>query len=195
MPAAAIDLTTVAAVKALLQESSAIPDDTLQTMITAASRVVLKETKREFAPTTDGVARDFLSNGAMLDLSPYDLRGQPEEVTLYSDLEEVDQEVLEASDYRARPIPSESGVFTWLELPSKLRGKEVQVTVKGNWGFASVPEDVAYWCGMTVVIWARSDISAFSTTYNVDEGRVERPEDLPPAVKHGLSDYRRRTVG
>ena len=195
MPAAAIDLTTVAAVQALLQGSESIDPATLQTMVTAASRAIRNETKREFAPTTDGAARDFLSTGAMLDLSPYDLRGEPETVTLYTDLEEAEQEVLEASEYRARPIPSEFDVFNWLELPARLQGKEVQVTVKGDWGFASVPEDVAYWCGMTVVIWSRGDISAFSTTYDVQQDRVERPEDLPPAVKHALSHYRRRTVG
>lgn len=193
MPPAPIDLTDIAAVRELLQDSESIPDETVQVMITAASRAILNHTQRELIKGGEE-ARDFLSRGSHLDLGSKDLRGKPTAVTLYTDLEEAEQIDLEPSEYKVRPIPPEFGVYEWLELPEDLTG-EVQVTVKGNWGFEVIPEDVAYWCGMTVVIWSRSDISAFSTTYNVDEGRVERPEDLPPAVKHALNHYRRLTVG
>lgn len=193
MPAAPIDLTTVVSVRKLLQDSDQIPDDTVQVMVTAASRAILNYTRRELVKA-DGEARDFLSRGNHLDLGAKDLRGAPTAVTLYTDLAGSEQVVLEPSEYKLRPINPEFGVYEWLELPETVTG-EAQVTIEGNWGFASVPEDVAYWCGMAVVIWSRSDISAFSTTFNVDEGRIERPEDLPPAVRHGLKHYRRILVG
>lgn len=194
MPAAAIDLTDVEAVRALLQGSEGIDPDTLQTMVSAASRAILNLTQREFVKAARGEARDFLSRGRHLDLGSKDLRGRPTAVTLYTDLEEADQIALDADEYKLRPVPQEFGVYEWLVLPEDVEG-ECQVTVEGDWGFESIPEDVAYWCGMTVVIWSRSDISAFSTTYSVDEGRLERPEALPSAVRAGLSHYRRRTVG
>jgi hypothetical protein len=34
-----------------------------------------------------------------------------------------------------------------------------------------------------VALWLRRDVSAFTTTYNLDESRVERPEALPSAVR------------
>lgn len=195
MPPADIDLTTIGAVRKLLQDETSIPDDTLQTMVTAASRSILNETKREFAPKADKTDRSFLSTGAFLSLSPYDLRGLPESVTLYTDREESEQVVLGKGEFRPMPISAEFGVYTWLDLPAVLSGRTVQVTIKGNWGFDEIPEDVAYWCGMTVVIWSRGDISAFSTTFVVEEGRVERPADLPSAVAKALKHYRLLGVG
>ena len=190
-----IDLTTKAAVRELLQGSDQIEDAVLDVMVTAASQAILDETQREFAPKTADTSRDFLSLGTFVDLNPYDLRGKPDAVTLYTDLEEEHHVMLEGGGYLLRPVPPRYGVYGWLELPSQYaRHGQVQVTVKGDWGFPAIPAHIAYWCGMTVVIWSRSDISAFSTTYSIDEGRIEKPADLPPAVRAALSRYRRRTV-
>jgi hypothetical protein len=190
-----IDLTTLAAVRALLQGSEAIDDDVLAAMITAASRAILNETKRELIKG-DEEARPFLSRGCFLDLGSSALRGKPAEVRLFTDKEEGSQVVLDASEYKLRPLRPEFGVYEWLELPATRVGSrdKVEVTITGDWGFESVPEDVAHWCGMTVVIWSRGDISAFSTTFNVEEGHIERPEDLPRAVKRALQHYQRMTV-
>ncbi len=196
MPEADFDLTTAAAVRDLLQDEDSIPDGTLQTMITAASRSIIDHCRREFAPaTTAAETRNFLARGSFLDLAPYDLRGEPESVTLFADLAEGDQVVLEAGQYRVRPIPAPNGVKQWLELHGRRDGEVCEVAVEGQWGFAQVPEDVAYWCGITVLIWSRNDISAFSTAYSVDEGRLQKPEALPAAVRYGLRGYERKSIG
>jgi hypothetical protein len=49
------------------------------------------------------------------------------------------------------------------------------VTITGDWGYPSVPADVEDACIKTVGIWLKRDVSAFSRTYNLDEGRTERP--------------------
>lgn len=191
---ASIDLTDVAAVRHLLQDEDSIPDETVQVMVTAASRAILNHTKRELVKSAGEETREFLSRGSHLDLGSKDLQGKPTSVTLYADREEAEQVTLNPGEYKLRPLDPEFGVYEWLELPDDLADEECQVAIKGTWGFSEIPEDVAFWCGMTVVTWSRGDISAFSTTFVIEEGRVERPADLPSAVKQALKHYKRPRV-
>jgi hypothetical protein len=63
------------------------------------------------------------------------------------------------------------------------------VTVTGTWGFPAVPEDVKHWCKVTVAEWMRKDVSAFTTTFNIDAQRFDVPSELPAAAKAGLAHY------
>jgi hypothetical protein len=65
------------------------------------------------------------------------------------------------------------------------------VDVTGDWGFASIPNDVKQACIEGVAIRLRRDVSAFSTTFNIDEARLERPEALPASVCQALRQYKR----
>lgn len=186
---AAIDLTNVAAVRAFTQtpEEDVEQDAVTATLITAASRAIMAFTEREFAPATVGTAREFLySGGGFLSLTPHDLR------TLTSVEGSADDgaswEAIDAFRVVRFPRPAPHGVFTGLRL-SGVTWPLLRVT--GDWGFAAVPEDVAQACALTVAIWLRRDVSAFSTTFNVDTQSLERPESLPSAVRGLLSPYKR----
>jgi hypothetical protein len=72
------------------------------------------------------------------------------------------------------------------------RNRQVQIT--GTWGFPEIPQDVIEATALTVALWLRRDVSAFTTTYNLDESRVERPEALPSAVRAILSNYQRMAL-
>lgn len=198
---AAFDLTALATVRTLLQDgSNQLPDALLSLLITAASRVILDETRREFAPPTVAAEdRPFLyRGGGYLDLSPYDLRGAPVSVTLDTHLDAADQVALTADEYVLHPEPARHGVYQWLEILGydvRHGRRPRRVTINGQWGFAEVPEDVAHWCALTVVLWVRDNVSAFSTTFDLEEGRREVPEHLPAAVRFGLRHWARRSVG
>lgn len=199
---ASTDLTSLAAVRAFLQKPTADTnqDAEISTLITAASTAIMRWTGREFAPAVTSTARIFAyKGGGILDLAPYDCRSVSA-VVLDTDLGASDQTTLETTDFALRPLPVRDGVYQWLRLPnhgvadSPGRFPERQVTVTGTWGFAAVPENVAHACIVTVAIWLRRDVAAFSTTFSINEDRLERPEAMPSAVIGLLSPYRRPTV-
>ncbi len=187
---AAGDLTTLDAVHALRQKHGVTdPDDDLliTSLITAASAEITKFTGREFVASTRPEAREFVAAGSLVDLVPCDLRS----VTKVEDVTDAAAPVV-ISGYRLRPKPARYGVYSWMEVPKLAPGSEVAVT--GLWGFAEIPEDVKHWAGITVVQWIRGDVAAFSTTFTVDDGRLQRPEALPSAVRSALCHYRRKPV-
>lgn len=195
------DLTTVAAVRAFLQipgsddEQNAI----IASLIARASRVITVWAGREFAPADD-VTRSFLcGRRGMIDLAPFDLR------TVTGMVFDTDtggaNTTVAVDDYRLGPVSSRDGTYQWVRLDRRWwerrsRGYgEVVVSITGNWGFAQVPADIEDACIKTVGMWLRRDVSAFSRTYNLDEGRTERPDALPAAVIAMLKPYRPVLVG
>lgn len=188
----AIDLCTLADVREFLQEpaSSTDQDAIIGKLITRASRVILRWTGREFTPQTNAAARRVLYHGGgMLDLAPYEAR------TITSVVLDSDQpspiSLTAGTDYMLRPVPARDGVYSWLELPTyRADGLAREVTVTGDWGWPSVPEDVQDACIKTVGLWLKRDVSAFSRTFNIDEGRTERPDAIPAAVAAELAAYR-----
>ena len=48
---------------------------------------------------------------------------------------------------------------------------------------------------VTTAIWLRRDVAAFSSTFKLDEDRVERPEGLPSSVRATLASWRRIGAG
>jgi hypothetical protein len=103
---------------------------------------------------------------------------------------------LTSGSYTLEPDPAEDGVYTHLRFPgsqlyesnlelldtSYANALQQKVKVTGDWGYATVPEDVKHWANVTVVEWIRKDVSAFSTAFDANEDRLDRPEEIPFAA-------------
>lgn len=198
---AGIDLCGTADVYAYLQKPTTDTSGTAVTasLITRASRLIHNWTGREFTPGAFGTAPGTVTQshtfwyqgGGWLSLAPYDLRTAgtvtidtetPSPSTLLPDLM-----------YFLEPLPSPYGVYEQFRFAPGLEAwvKPRRVTVNGDWGFPSIPDDVTQACISTVALWLRRDVQAFSATFNVDEGHLERPEALPSGIKGLLTHYRR----
>ncbi len=180
------DLCTLANVRAQLQK--AVGDDKqdgiLTTLITAASAEIIRWTGREFTPIDDQTRSFWWEGMSPMFLTPYDLRAATD-VT-------IDGSTIPTSGYRLGPLPNPHGTYQHIAFWG-MRGcsRGVQVDVAGDWGMLEVPADVRQACVVTVAIWARRDIQAFTTTYNQDTERLEYPEALPSSVRAMLNNYRR----
>lgn len=198
---AANALVSLDEARAFLQkdESENQQDEVLVELINGASDQIIDHTGHEFAPK--GAAeepREFVfAGGRFLDLFPYDIRSVSA-VVLGSDLEPAQQVALSAGEWKLRPKPAKHGAYQKLKLPpakftsTMLCLDEIEVTVTGLWGFPAVPEMVKHWCKVTVAIWLRKDVSAFSRTLAIDEDRLEVPDGLPSSVVRGLCDFTRK---
>lgn len=175
------NLCTLGDVREYLQKPTADTqqDQVLRSLISRASRLITRYAEREFTPTT-AATRVFRPVGRTISLTPYDLRT----VTSVT----ADGTVLVEGDggYKLGPLPAFDGVYQSIRFEQTFKS----VTVVGDWGFPTVPEDVRQACITTVGIWARRDVQAFTQTFNMDEARLERPEALPSQVKGLLSQYR-----
>lgn len=191
---AAQDLTTRSAVRLFLQKETAKTgqDTLIDALITRASDAIMEYSERQFAPAETAATKVFAHYGGhSLTLAPYDLRT----VTSITETVGTTSTVLASTDYVLRPKPARDGVYSWVKLLGTYRpSHEREFTIVGNWGYASIPEDVAHWCIVTVATWLRRDAAAFETTYSLAEERLERPEALPAAVRAGLAHYRRITI-
>ena len=202
MPLATNALCTLVEARAFLQKDAADTeqDTIIESLIDRASEAIINYCGREFAPAAAATLRRFRYRGGnMLDLSPYDLQSA---TLVQIDTETSSPTTLVADDdYTFEPFPARDGVYQWMELPNYdvdsscyPKGfREVEIT--GTWGFATVPADVKHAAIVTVAIWMRRDVSAFSTTFNLDEGRLERPEGLPSSVRGTLAGYKRINLG
>lgn len=191
-------LVSLEEARAFLQkdEGEAEQDSVISWLINAASQQIINHTGREFAPKgTIAEERTFAYIGSRhLDLWPYDIR-EATGVILGTDLA-VPVE-LAPDAWRLRPLPAKGGVYQKLRLPhitnyDGLPTEEFEVKVKGLWGFSTVPDLVKHWCKVTVAIWLRKDVAAFSRTLALDDDRLEVPDGLPSAVIRGLIDYTRK---
>lgn len=192
---AAIDLCTLDDVRNFLQKqtSDAGQDDTISELITRASRLILRYTEREFTPITASATRSFeWEGGGWLSLAPYDCTVVNSVARVLMDGSTV---ALSAVQWRAWPVPNPDGVYTALRIygtvPQSVGIKPTVMQVTGAWGWPSVPSEVRAACVETVTTWMRRDVAAFSTTYTIDEGRLERPEVIPSAAARKLDMFRR----
>lgn len=195
--ATSTDLVTVEDVRRFLQKQSTDTgqDPIIATLISRASKAIIRYTEREFAPAgSAGEARTFeYAGGSFLSLSPYDLRAI---TRVRLDIDEASPTTLTSSDYRLYPNPASEGVYTAIRLApylihSSTRWQQRLVEITGTWGFASVPEEVKHWTIVTVALWLRRDVATFESTFSIDEERLERPQALPSAVRAGLSHHKR----
>jgi hypothetical protein len=193
-----VSLVSVADVRAFLQkpDPDQQQDGIIGRLIEHASDAVMTYCEREFAPATAaGVSRQFYYCGnGVLNLTPYDVQVVTQ--VKIDTIAGTGGTVLASTDYRLYPTPAKDGVYNWLRLSPSITGspsitfREREVTITGTWGFPAVPDDVKHWTAVTVATWLRKDVQAFSTTFNIDEQRLERPEALPSAVRAGLYRYR-----
>lgn len=195
----AVQLVTVADVRSFLQkpDPDTEQDMILSRLIDCASEAVLTFTEREFAPESDpATERQFYYCGdGVLNLTPYDLQATPTPTVTIDTVNGSGGTALAADEFMLFPRPAKDGVYNWLKLnprtgPPSSRFAEREVTISGTWGFPAVPDDVKHWTSVAVATWFRKDVAAFSTTFNLDEGRLERPEALPAAVRAGLYRYK-----
>lgn len=197
---AASDLCTVADVRARLQKPTGDvgQDAIMETLITAASKVISNYCNRQFISEGTSTTSHVYSvrlNGyrrGYVDLVPYDARTVTQ---VKLDTDQTSPTTLTTEEYRLLPkSQAGDGVYSYMllqpfGLTGSMRWPEREVTVTGTWGFLEVPADVNEAAVETVALWLRRDVSAFTTTYVLDEGRVERPEALPAQVRAMLSNY------
>ena len=195
---AAIDLTDLAACRRFLQKTTVDvnQDMVISEMITHASGLIIRDTERELKPKTDTPTARVLryEGGGMLDLAPYDARTVTQ---VRHSFDATTWSTLAAEDWRLYPYPAPDGVYTGLELSplswsttsSRWRDRLIEVT--GTWGWPAVPTEAEMACKVTVAIWLRANVQAFSSTFSIDEGRLERPEALPSQVQGMLGRLNR----
>ena len=198
---AAADLTTLSNVRSFIQKQTADTgqDTVISSLITHASNLISRHTQRQFIAET-GASKvfewEFTSRPHFLSLAPYELR------TLTSATVDTDTSsttVLTSDEYRFWPKPAPDGTYLGILLnPFSLGSTPArwwprrEITIVGDWGTSAIPDEITHWANVTVAIWLRRDVSAFESTFNIDEQLVERPQALPSAVKGGLESWRRQ---
>lgn len=200
------DLCTVADVRLQLQKpvGDTDQDALIGDIITAASRAILQWTGRQFltdsAPSTRLAPVGGYWRARMIPIG--DLTTTPSAVTVVGEDGSTSATLTVATDVQALwgdTAFSTAPIHAWQPITAlRLRSSAGQLLptdqlqVTGTFGFPAVPEDVVRACITTVALWMRRDVQAFSTTYSVDEGRLERPEALPSQVMRMLGPYRLR---
>lgn len=193
---AAADLCTLEDVRLFLgkDDSDTSQDAVIASLISRASLAIMRDCQREFAPASSSAARVFrYSTPGRMSLAPYEARTV---TNVRMDSDQASPVTLTASQYRLWPVPAPDGTYLTLlfdgtEGSSSSAWRDRIVEVTGTWGMAAVPEDVRHACVVTAATWFRRDVAAFSTTFKLDEDRVERPEVLPAQVRGLLDRYRR----
>lgn len=151
-------------------------------------------------------ARRFRYNGSgALDLEPFDLR-ELVSVTLYTDLDVAEQDVLESSSYRLSPVGG-TPAGTWLALALPVPAIEEaaygfgwEATILGRWGMLEVPGSVKLAAKIWVDNIVKNPAQAASETMNgysvfpeVDE--EGRRAGMPPASRYRLDKWARHPGG
>ena len=195
---AATDLCTLVDVRAWLQKKATETeqDDVIAMLITQASAAIMRHYRREFAAPSGSSSRTFRwdQRSPYLDLAPFDaeaisaVRLDPAS-TNYTDLA--------STDWTAVPVHQPDGVYTGLHLEARTldtgtrRGFRL-VRVTAEWGFPSIPPDVALACAKQVTRWMRGEVQAFTATANLESDQFPSgPTALAPDVRALLQPYMR----
>lgn len=185
------ELTTLNEVRAYLQKpvTDTSQDALISSLIRRVSQQIETYAQREFTPA-DGQTRTFAYyGGGYLNVAPFDLRT----VTgVTYDTENAAPVVLDGDEYRLRPFASATGTYQQVYLPGYSAGllEPVGVEITGDWGFASIPEDVSHAAVMAVAHALRNEVGITSTITELGEVRFERPAALPATVRAILDSYR-----
>lgn len=193
------DLCTLSDVRAMMQfgDGETEQDTILSVLITRASKAISRYSQREFVNRGPLSRRfDWQPGRTLLDLAPFDLRAATAVALVTPD----GSTPIAPGDYQLGPNPSVDGVYRIVRLRPEVRylgagGILPALEITGTWGFPAIPDDIIQAAVATVVTWTRRDVSAFTSTYNLDEARVERPEGLPSAVRALVGEYRLEGVG
>jgi len=189
---AAQDLTTLANVRQAMQLETGRtePDPIISMFITVASDLIQEHIGLKAAPAETAATKTYDWDGTdtLFKLKPYVCRSVTAVV-----IDGTDTLTLN-SGYRLYPPQHRESIYTHLELyvTSSLSGNfpTRRIAVTGNWGYSTIPTILEHAALTTVIIWMRRDVSAFTSTYNLDEGKVERPQALPSQVVEMLKYYR-----
>jgi hypothetical protein len=190
------DLTTLAAVRLMLQKDSAdtAQDTIIQSVITRASVAIMHYAGREFAPQSTAARKFAYTGGGVLYFGSNDLQAA---TLVQIDTDLTGLTLTPATDYRLWPLEPPDGVYTSMLLPTQAASAATvrEVTITGDWGFPSIPADVEEACILTVVERIKRDVSGYTQTFPDDEsGAPQRPIGIPFAARQILNVYRRPMV-
>lgn len=150
-------------------------------------------------------ARDYPYKGTgVLSLEPHDLL-ELHTVTLYTDLDEAQQDELESTAYRLVRAPM-GGTYESIRVPypaleEAAYGFGWQATVVGRWGMLEVPGDVRLAAKIWVENLVKNPAGASSTTmagYTFTpelETELGRRAGMPPSARYRLEPWRRAGAG
>lgn len=159
-------------------------DEIIEILIRGVTRSFAAVTNREFGPT-DAQERVFAHPGGRLfDLAPYDLRAVSK---IETGVEGTHPAAVVLPNFALRPKPSPDGVYQWIKFAAN--PGECEIAVTGDWGFATVPDDITHWALTTIAIWIKREVQVFERTLNLDSTFLERPQALPNAVRAGLAPW------
>lgn len=198
---AAGDLCSRDEVREFLQTPTEDTDQNavIDSLIIRASAAIQRYCDRQFAPTETAAAHSFeydpawfRGTEAWIDLAPFDVRSVSQ-VRIDTDETAV---TLDTDLYRLYPVTARDGVYTAIRIDPlsfgyrRFRKRRVEIT--GDWGFATVPPAVKHAAIATVAEWLRRDVSAFSTTFNIDQGETVMPEAFPREARLVLDLFKRQ---
>lgn len=201
------DLCTLAEVRAVLEipATDTSRDSLIQDRITAASRMIKSHIEREFVAVASTTRRFELWPGVrVMDLAPYDLR-VASSIVLHPE-SSAPVTLTANTDYVLRPVQPRFGVYTHLNLSSRIAwgGSNVSrffgfafMDITATWGFASVPGEARDAAIDATIAWLRRDVSMMSFNGIVDTDSAqtgERPTSaftLPFSCRQKLDVFRR----
>lgn len=194
-----IDLCTLAYARthAQIPATETEQDDVIADLITSWSRFLISR-YAEFAPPVSAVARtySFDARDRLAPFSaPWNLRSATA-VTIDSGLDT--QQVLVSSQWRLALYDSISSSYLGIELDRYVLATSTwstrTLTVTGNWGYASIPEDVQELCARAVTMTLRGEVQAFGSALqpnSIGDG-VNEPNALPPGLRGLVLPHTRR---
>lgn len=196
------DLCTLADVREYLQKrvDDTDQDALISQLITRATAQIERYCGREFADRGN-LTRTRRVDGPLVDLAPFDLRT----VTTMTLDPNGSPQVIAASDYLLLPVGGADGTGTYyqvrlddaisLEATRMSQFSVGELQIAGAWGAATTPSDVSYACVITVGLWIRREVAAWSATFNPDvDVDATRPLSIPGAARGALQPYRRDLV-
>jgi len=195
---AASDLCTLADVRLLMQTKAANTqqDPLVSSLITPASVAIMGKVEREFAPAVSAITRVFewSWDSELVSLAPYDLRIA---TAVSVDTDQVNPYVLSVDEWRLFPKPPRDGTYMAMRLRpfgasvGRVMWRKREVSITGNWGFATVPTDVKQACALTVVHWVNVNSAAFQRPDDNPDGYAPPRRGIPPEAWDLLARFKR----
>lgn len=211
----ALDLITAGNYKTRYEiaDTDTARDNALALAITDASRTIMDEVRREFAPAVASAKRRFALGwhpefGWWLDFDSFQGPCDCRSVSAVTVDPDDTATVVVSSDWKLLPVGGDcqdgsgNAIFTELQLSSYLamtptslfKFGTIEIDVTGAWGFAAVPEDVQEACFITVREWMHNGAPADNTYWqDAREGQPIAPASwgIPPAALRKLSNWRK----
>jgi hypothetical protein len=187
-------------VKGTVLDSSA--DDKLEFRANEYTAAIMTYTNREWMPLTTGQARTFWYDGrGYLSLAPYDARTITS-IVMYTNFPTASQVTLVNGSSTVQAewyghVNPRLNTYQWLELP--ITNVRCQVTVTGNWGIGTIPEDVKLALKIAVRNAVENPTGYQTSSYGefnfAEAGPIEAAGrsggNLPPEARALLAPYKR----